>query len=263
MSLKTTRSVSKRVFELDFLRGIAIVMMVIMHTCYDVRYEFGFDMFGYLSSPFFWEFVHPIIVGLFVSVSGICCSFSRNNIKRGARILVVALLFTVCTAIATHFLDIYCLIIFNVLHLLALSTLIFGAIQLIEKKFCIPEERVNLFLGLASVYIILLNNNLDKFDDRYESIILMILGFDILREPYVADSMPVIPWMGIFFIGALIGRLCYGNKETLFPNISDAARRITRPIEFLGRHSLIIYLVHQPIVYGLLFLVFYLTGVIN
>ena len=60
-----------RAFELDLLRGIAIVMMMFMHFSYDVRYEFGVDTFDYLESRWFWEFVHPIIIVLFVGLSGI------------------------------------------------------------------------------------------------------------------------------------------------------------------------------------------------
>ena len=66
-----------RAFELDALRGVAIVMMMFMHFSYDIRYEFGFDTFEYLRSAWFWTFVHPIIIVLFVGLSGICCSFLR------------------------------------------------------------------------------------------------------------------------------------------------------------------------------------------
>ena len=65
-----------RAWELDFLRGIALIMMLFMHMSWDVRYEFGADIFSYLEADWFWSFVHPIIVVLFVSVSGICCTIT-------------------------------------------------------------------------------------------------------------------------------------------------------------------------------------------
>ena len=68
-----------RAFELDALRGVAIVMMVFMHLSWDIRYEFGLDAFSYLESNWFWTFVHPIILVLFVGLSGICCTFSKNK----------------------------------------------------------------------------------------------------------------------------------------------------------------------------------------
>ena len=51
-----------RAWELDFLRGIALIMMLFMHMSWDVRYEFGADIFSYLEKDWFWSFVHPIIV---------------------------------------------------------------------------------------------------------------------------------------------------------------------------------------------------------
>ena len=108
MSSKELRK--DRAWELDFLRGIALLMMLFMHISWDVRYEFGADVFSYLEKGWFWSFIHPVIVVLFVSVSGICCTFSRNNVKRGLKLLGATLALDIGTYIATRFLGIECLI---------------------------------------------------------------------------------------------------------------------------------------------------------
>ena len=63
--------------------------------------------------------------------------------------------------------------------------------------------------------------------------------------------MPLFPWIGVFLVGAVIGRIIYSDRKTLFKNASGPLLKITRPFEFIGRHSLIIYVVHQPIVLAL------------
>lgn len=249
-----------RAFELDLLRGIAIIMMMFMHFSYDIRYEFGFDTFEYLRSNWFWTFVHPIIIVLFVGISGICCTFSKNNFKRGGKLLLVALAFTLVTYVITEFVGVYCLIIFNVLHMLAISTLIYAFVELIEKKSGVAPNQVTFILLLVGVWITMTNNYLGEYDYSSSNMLLYPLGIRVQGEPSVADYMPLIPWLGVFLICAAAGRILYKEKKTLFTDAGKTVRTLSRPIEFLGRHSLIIYLVHQPLMYGILYVIFLIAG---
>lgn len=250
----------ERAFELDALRGVAIVMMMFMHMSYDVRYEFGIKVFEYLHKASFWVFVHPIIVVLFVGLSGICCTFSRNNLIRGLKLLGVALAFTVGTFIATKYMGIYCLIIFNVLHLLSVSILIYAGLSFIEKKAKIPAKIMTLAIGFIALYIMMMNNELSMFDYSTDNMLFIPVGFTIDGEPPVADYMPLIPWVGVFLSGVVMGRTLYPEKKTLFPDANETVKKILSPLSFMGRHSLIIYIVHQPIIYGLLYAIFFLLG---
>ena len=128
------RAVKDRAWELDFLRGIALLMMLFMHMSWDVRYEFRVNVFSYLETGWFWSFVHPVIVVLFVSVSGICCTLSRNNVKRGLKLLGASLILTLVTFLITRFAGIECLIIFNVLAVLTCGVFLYALISFIEKK---------------------------------------------------------------------------------------------------------------------------------
>lgn len=251
---------ANRAFELDFLRGIAIIMMMTMHFTYDIRYEFGFDAFAYLKSSWFWEFVHPIIIVLFVGLSGICCTFSRNNLKRGLKLLVVALTFTGVTLFVTKVMHIECLILFNVLHMLSVSTLVYALIVFIEKKTKMKPEQMTFIMIMVGIYIIILNNRLYYYDYESSNMLLYPLGIGVKGEPMVADFLPLIPWLGVFLTGAGCGRMLYSSKQTLFPGTPDWVRKITAPFEFLGRHSLIVYIIHQPIMYGLLYVILLAFG---
>lgn len=251
---------SNRAFELDFLRGIAIIMMMFMHFSYDIRYEFGFDTFEYLKSSWFWEFVHPIIIVLFVGLSGLCCTFSRNNLKRGLKLLAVAMTFTGVTYFITYVMHIECLILFNVLHMLSVSTLIYALATFIEKKTGMKPEQMTFILIMVGIYIIILNNRLYYYDNLTYNMLFYPVGIAIKGEPIVADYLPLIPWLGVFLTGAGAGRMLYSEKKTLFPGTKDVIRKITAPLEFLGRHSLIVYIVHQPIIYGILYVIFLALG---
>ena len=256
----TAKKSTDRAFELDFLRGIAIVMMVFMHFSYDVRYEFGMDAFEYLHSPWFWTFVHPIILVLFVGLSGICCTFSKNNLKRGLRLLAVALTFTIVTYFITEYVGVYCLIIFNVLHVLSISTLIYALIALIEQKAKIKAEQITFILLLIGCWVMMLINNISMYDSEDTSVIMYAFGVDVSGVPPTADYMALVPWMGVFLACAAGGRILYKEKKTLFAGAGKKVRAVTRPLEFLGRHSLLIYLVHQPLVYGILYIIFLIAG---
>ena len=259
MSAKKTMA-KDRAWELDFLRGIALIMMLFMHMSWDVRYEFGADIFSYLEKDWFWSFVHPIIVVLFVSVSGICCTLSRNNVRRGLKLLGASLVLTLVTFLITKFAGIECLIIFNVLAVLTCGVFLYALISFIEKKTKAKANAVNLIMGLVGLYIVICGCNISYMDYCTDNLLFLPIGFEISGAPWMADYMPLFPWLGVFLIGCVIGRICYKDKKTLFAGRGKVMKAIARPVEFIGRHSLIIYLVHQPLVYAILFLIFMLIN---
>ena len=249
--------------ELDFLRGFALFMMILMHFAYDLRFEFKLPVFGFLTDNWFWAFVHPFFLVIFVGVSGICCTFSRNNLFRGLKLLGVAAGLTAVTWMITKLAGIYCLIIFNVLALLAVSILFYSLVQYIEKKAAVRPAVINVILGLLGTYFTALGRSISYMNYSTTNLIFLPVGFEIKNAPPVADSMDIFPWMGVFLIGCVIGRICYAKKESLLPAGSEKLHPAAAPFEFMGRHSLLIYLGHQPLVYGILYLLFLALGKIR
>lgn len=254
------KSNKERAWELDFLRGVAVIMMLFMHTSWDIRYEFGIDTFSYLEAGWFWAFVHPIIVVLFVGVSGICCTLSHNNIYRGLKLLGATLALDGATIFATYVLGINCLIIFNVLSVLTCGVFLYSLITLIEKATGARANMVSVIMGLVGLYIVICGCNIGEMDYSTENLLFLPVGFAIADEPWMADYMPLFPWLGVFLIGCVIGRLCYKEKKSVFGSRGKITKAITRPFEFIGRHSLIIYLAHQPLVYGILWVIFWIIS---
>lgn len=249
--------------ELDFLRGLALFLMILMHMAYDLRYEFGLPVFSILEKNWFWAFVHPNYLVVFVGVSGICSTFSRNNFRRGLKLIAAAAGLTLGTYLVTRFMGIECLIIFNVLALLGISILFYALIQYIEKKFSIRPAVINLLLGLIGIYITSVGSTIGYMDYSTENLLFLPVGFAIKNTPNLADHMEIFPWMGVFMFGCILGRVCYAEKKSLLPEGAKKLHKIATPFEFMGKHSLIIYLVHQPVVYGLLYLIFLLLGKIR
>ena len=255
---------SKRAFELDALRGLALFLMILHHLIFDFRYLLGIDIFAFQETYWFNDVVRPIFVGVFIVVSGICCQFSRNNLKRSLKLLILASGFSVVMGIASVISGYELYVFFNILHLLTVGTFLYGLYSIWEVKNAAKRQKKDPDAKLTSVrgeIMILILASVILFSDQliniYSSGIhsywLLPLGF--LPENYIGmgDYLPILPWLGFFFVGVIIGRIGYTGKQTLFPDSPNAVLKVSRPFEWFGRNSLLIYLVHQPILLAILF----------
>ena len=255
---------NRRAFELDALRGLALFMMILHHMIFDFRYVLGINVFAFQESIWFNDIVRPIFVGVFVIVSGICCQFSRNNLKRSVKLLLISLGFSAVMAIYSIISGNEYYVFFNVLHLLTVGTFLYGLYALWETKDAVkrlvkdPEAintsaRGEIALLLFSVILIFSDQLINIYSSKVQSYWLLPLGFLPKNCIGMGDFLPMLPWLGFFFAGVIIGRLGYRSKKTLFPNSSRVFIKISQPFEFMGRNSLLIYLVHQPILLAILF----------
>ncbi len=246
-----------RIWELDFIRGLCVAMMVIDHTLFDMGFLFLQEWFPqgeggvifYICSfakNIYWEhplrlILHTLALVGFIGACGISCSLSRSNLKRGLKLLVVALLLTAVTALLDHFIGYnQFLISFGILHLLAIAILIYAALRPLGH---IPA----LALGVA---IIVVGFIIDPAANQSDNFILLALG--LTHKGFSADYFPLIPYLGWFLVGASLGAVIYKKKTSLFPNSGKA--KFFRPFYWLGRHALIVYILHQPLIFGLLWL---------
>lgn len=231
----------QRLWELDALRGIAIILMVLFHTVYDLEVFFGWDKFGYNEG--FWFYEGRVAALLFIMLVGVASSLiakrysdtqaSVKNSYRALRLIGLGLLITV----TTFFFDRSNTIWFGILHFLGLSILI--SIPLAKYKW------TNVFLALAffaSYYHIrtLLTN--DYFG----------LIFGIMPPGFTShDHYALIPWLGYVLLGIALGNWIYKEGK---PIIKRGPTKIERAFMITGRYSLWIYLIHQPIILGLLWI---------
>lgn len=253
--------VKKRAWELDFVRGFSIFMMILMHLAYDLRYIFGLGVFDLLDKRWFNAFLQPAFVCVFAGVSGICCVFSHNNLFRALKLGMIALVLTLATAVLTYKFGFSCLIVFNILHVLASGLLIYSLIEFIERRFRVNPSKIDVLIAFITALICVFGVTIRNYDGLYKSWAVLPWGIKTKNIEPMADWLPFFPWAGVFLCGTLIGRNAYKTRESLFSKDwlmkYVVTSKLTEMFEFMGRHSLIIYAVHQPIVLGILYVIFF------
>lgn len=225
-----------RIWELDAFRGLCILCVIVVHAVFDLRYFVGLQ----LTLPPVFQFIMDYGGVLFVLLSGVCATLGSHSVRRGLVVLGCGLVITAVTEgmIALGLAGASVRIQFGVLHLLGCAMILYAPLRRLPTAL----------LAALAVVLVALGYWFATF--RVESAWLFPLG---LRTAGFAagDYFPLLPHLGWFLLGVVLGRTAYRRKETLLPRFPAEAA----PIRFLracGRHSLWIYLLHQPVVYGLL-----------
>ena len=231
--------ISQRIWEIDFLRGLSIILVVCYHLLYDLGAYVGVGrFFGFSTdlSTIAWKVAQHFFAGLFIVLSGTSSTLSRSNLRRGLRLLVVSIAVTAITYIYDPSSTIW----FGILQLLAVSILIFGAV--FERAKPVTCAAWGVFvLGLGAALHFLKKGMTIPFD--------WLLPFGIHSPNYSSfDYFPLIPWFGIFLIGAALGRSVYAPRQSLLP-----WRLPQTFVNAAGRHSLLIYIAHQPVILAVLY----------
>lgn len=246
----------KRIWELDFLRGFCVAAMVFDHVIYDLSYVFDAP-FAALTFYFDWEVrtvIRIAVVLSFVLLCGISCSFSRSNFLRGTKLAGVAL----ALSIVTKIIDLVqgeghrFIIVFGVLHMLAVSILIYAILErFLSRKHLLT---IGMILTAIGTYYY---SFIHYAPSGLEALSILV---NLKGGIPSADYFPILPGAGILLIGAYFGPVIYGEKTSKFPLRGEP--RLTRPFLFAGRHALLFYLIHQPLVLAVLALIFFLIGLL-
>lgn len=204
--------------------------MAVYHGFYDLA------LFGRLDIGLFdtWplRLLRYVVAGSFIVISGAASRWSRDPVKRGLFVLCAAFAVGAVTALAGM------PVRFGVLHLIGASTLICAALG---PRLRALEGPWTPFICLGGHFIFLtLCGRLTA-----NTALLWPLGF---KHPgfFSADYYPLLPWLPVFLLGVWLGGAIERNADRpLFK------RRYSPALTFAGRHSLMIYLLHQPLLYGL------------
>ncbi|MFA6048987.1 MAG: heparan-alpha-glucosaminide N-acetyltransferase [Candidatus Micrarchaeia archaeon] len=232
---------SKRFWELDASRGFAIALMIGYHFVFDLEY---FGIMGRISHPLmFWL---PRGIGaLFLLIFGISLSisYSRNaglganapaikELNRAAFLGAVAIAITIATTIYPG----DGAIVFGIIHLMAVS----AALSPAFRRF----RTFNLVFG-SGLVIAGIAANATMVGTQW----LVWLGF-AFPGFYTLDYYPLLPWFGVVLIGMFLGKTLYPNAKRAFP--APAQNPGPGMLALAGRNSLAIYLLHQPILVGII-----------
>ena len=256
-----------RIWELDFLRGFAIIMMIFDHLMYDFRNMNSiFRNFNQLDLGFFntlndiarwyWSsdlrFVgHMFFVALFLLISGISYTFSKSNLSRGLKLVVVAVLISVVTYAIEEITKLNVFILFGVIHMFGFSILLTYLVRKIWNNdwFVLAMGSFIIGLGIINQFWELNYISFVTISDMPE----IIIG----TKSYGADTFGLVPYAGVIMVGTVIGNQFYKHRVTLIPNVKVSEKNI---VNWVGRNSLVIFLTHQFVLFGLILLIGYLFG---
>lgn len=228
----------KRIWELDALRGLFIFGMVIVHLIYDLQNFLGLSVLA--NSPIFDFFLSWGGV-LFFLLSGICVTLGHHPIRRGLIVVGCGLVVSAVTygLYALNLAGKGMIIYFGVLHCL-------GACMLLWPVFKRIPWPVTALLSLTMAVVGILIDPIG-FDT---GIWLIPLGFK--PKGFVSsDYFALLPFFGFFLMGSLFGRFAYKRKTTLFPK-ADTKNPLIFFFSLLGKWSLPIYMLHQPVLTGVM-----------
>ena len=235
---------SKRIWELDFIRGIAVLFMIVHHLYYTLSLYFNINIFS--GIPAIKDVFLAIVENggaVFILISGICCCYSKSNLKRGLNLFFIAMLVTYATLIFQEYIEkgSSALITFGVLHCLAVLMII-GHFLLKMPKIKFVTNFIYLFL---SVGLIILGYVLRHYNYNFP----VLYGYPIYKIMPSADYFPLLPFLGWFILGIFIGKTFYLKGNRVFGKKHNGNFFLIRGISFIGKHSLIVYLAHQPLIY--------------
>lgn len=231
-----------RIWEIDFLRGVCVILMILDHLAillgsYFGNHWYGFDFVrrgvgdAFTTFCYNWingsasgvrDIIHPIVLFVFFSISGISCTFSRNNAKRGFQLLVVALIYTLGSYIAQNQMGISGVFVaFGVLDFLAVSMLLYALISFLTR-----DNRLAMII--ASIVLIVLTLCLyfcytpPATTPKIFAIIFPPHDFwgnpSLFYSQYEfspGDLFTMIPYTAFYFAGVLVGELFYYERLSL------------------------------------------------
>lgn len=231
---------------LDSLRGLLLINMIAYHALYDVVYILGIPIPWYTSrTGYVWQ--QSICWG-FILLSGFCFRLSHHPVRHGLTVLGAGLLVTLATWLAMP----SELILFGVLYLLGLAGLIQCAVWALWNRWELPPFPAALGLGL-NFGAFLLTRNVPRGWLGFEGLGLCPLPSWLYQWDWLAvvglpgpgfassDYFPLIPWVFLYLTGYFLWRLV-GSRRT----VMDRLKPGVPGLQAIGRHSLGIYLLHQP-----------------
>lgn len=239
---------TKRFEEIDFIRGLAVVFMIAYHAIFDL---YLVDLLDLRIGALPLEVFADVTAGTFFSVVGISLyiSFSRAKgegqganyrlkkyLARGVKLLGWG---AIVTAV-TYFLFPDMVILFGALHFIGVSVILgYGVLELTK-----GWKRFLRFTFLASIVIaiFLITEPVRSF--QVNNPFLLWLGI-APPEFQSLDYFPIFPWFGLVVSGLILGEILYPRGARRW----DLYKIGNPPLEFLGRHALVVYFFHQPLIY--------------
>ncbi|MCK4327869.1 MAG: DUF1624 domain-containing protein [Candidatus Diapherotrites archaeon] len=211
-----------RYWEIDALRGLAVAAMILFHFAFDLEYFAGINVLA--GDAWFW--LPRMIGGLFIFLAGTALTLSKSNpLKRGATILAWGVIITIITYVAFPHATIW----FGILHSIGLGIIISQPL----KRYALPTGVLFIALGVW----------LQTMAFTFPWLLWLGLGPSGM---YMFDYYPLLPWLGVMLLGVYAGQKLYAGERSFgLPELGGLLG--IKQLCLIGKNSLLIYLLHQPV----------------
>ena len=217
---------------LDELRGLDLVSMMLYHACWDMMFLFGIWMDWYIGWPGrLWQ---QSICWVFILLSGFCVPLGHRTLKRGAQVFAAGALVTVVTLVFMP----EDRVVFGVLEPLLKKIPPAAGLAVSAVLFALTYHLDERWLGFGGLRLALP----DAWYANYFTAFFGFLPFDF----YSTDYFALLPWLFLFWAGYFL-HFCMGRAR-----MEPLRRSVCPALGWMGRHSLLLYLLHQPVIYGVL-----------
>ena len=242
----------KRYTLIDILRGVAVIAMVIYHTLWDLVYVYGVEVGNWGDRPLGRVIFQACIRWGFVLLSGFCFQLGKKHWKRGLTVFGGGVIITLVTMVVMGEYAIH----LGVLTFLGSAMLLTIPVDKLFRKIsgwiALPVCLLLFLLtrNLGSGYIGLLDWRVYLPFEWYANYFTAWLGMPSWTF-YSADYVPMIPWLFAFWMGYFAFNIF--KKHNWLPALGCIR---FKPLEWIGRNALLLYMLHQPIISGVLYLIF-------
>jgi uncharacterized membrane protein len=232
-----------RYWEIDALRGVAIILMILFHLSWDLSF---LGLARIRMSYGVWPWFSRVIATMFLGLAGISLtvSYARSGrtrgfpkyLLRGLKVFGFGMVITLVTYlfVPREF------VVFGILHLIGFS---------IAAAYPFLPRRRRFLTLCVGIVLMVIGTSLNR--QVTTTPWLIWLGIPQLGRP-MADWYPVLPWSGVLLVGVAVGHILYPHGERRYELPEASHIPVIRELCTLGRHSLLLYLVHQPVLLAVL-----------
>ena len=238
-----TAKKSNRIEIIDALRGIIIVIMILFHLLYDIEAIFGIQF--QIMQPDITRIILAIFPTCFFIISGVCTAFSRSILKRGLTLFIIGNLITLVTILIIPEQK----IIFGAISSIGCCMLLYCLVKnILDKIPCSVSVAIFFFLFVA-FYEFWYSHSISLIFTRVHFDFIVtnnhLYAFGLPHKDFFStDYFPLLPYFFSFIVGTALSKPIFQKK---FPQWFYTTKMPI--INKIGKYSLVIYIVHQPLIY--------------
>ncbi len=251
----------KRIWELDIIRGILMLMVTLDHTCqfglnlgiFDFTTEFGMAIRSFAEAYCNSDFrigIQPFALFLFSYLSGVNCSFAKSKFRRVLKMWIIAGIFMGGYAILHLIIPDFIVdfLIFNIIAVITICVTVWWLFDLVRLPTWVRLgiSIIAICIGLTYYYKYFVLGASYVENEFLALLVYNTHGYEMSTNNFE----PLLPHLGWFILGGVMGKYLYKERKTLTKHAEPYV--IFRPLAYIGKHSLVVYLLGTVIILAII-----------